>query len=135
MSRPRTLSDFSETKKKKKPRTIAGKAHWKRIREVVFDRCYGICERCGISEARAVHHLTYARWNKERASDLLGVCHRCHRIIHKLSAGPFVPKKPRMSMNVKEYRQALRRAKAILRAQQGYNVKNPYKFPTIGRGK
>lgn len=41
-----------------------------------------ICEDCGVEEGTEtfhVHHITYARWTRERLSDLILLCPQCHR--------------------------------------------------------
>ena len=41
------------------------------------------CQGCQQEEHLQVHHVTYARRGRERISDLITVCDRCHRMIHK----------------------------------------------------
>lgn len=100
------------------PRTKAGAAHWRRIRKEVLDRCGGVCERCHEAPAWQVHHLTYARFNKEKPGDLLALCGRCHLVIHRRHAGakPTVPRRHAMSRTVADARRAATRARKMLRA-------------------
>lgn len=50
------------------------------------------CQGCRSDKDLRVHHVTYARFGgRERMSDLITVCERCHRLIHKIykpMAGP-----------------------------------------------
>lgn len=52
------------------------------------------CECCGRRKGLNVHHLTYRRgWGKEKLSDLMTLCGRCHQLIHqKLASGELVIK-------------------------------------------
>lgn len=54
------------------------------LRRRVRERSGGVCERCHVSSAQAIHHLTYDRKYNEQVGDLLDVCHDCHRSIHGL---------------------------------------------------
>ena len=42
------------------------------------------CQGCQARENLQVHHITYARLYRERMSDLVTVCTRCHRLIHRI---------------------------------------------------
>lgn len=42
----------------------------------------GTCQRCGAARATEAHHLTYDRLTRERDSDLLALCSRCHHALH-----------------------------------------------------
>jgi hypothetical protein len=56
---------------------------WHTKRQLVLDRCGGICESCGQNEAEQVHHLKYPdTFGLEPLWDLRAVCLPCHRIIH-----------------------------------------------------
>jgi len=56
---------------------------WRQKRQQVIARAHGICERCGRWPIVNVHHLTYEHIGNEGLEDLLGVCSRCHRELHK----------------------------------------------------
>jgi hypothetical protein len=58
-------------------------AKWQGSRILVIRRCKGICERCHKWPVVNIHHLTYERVGNELPEDLLGVCSRCHRELHK----------------------------------------------------
>jgi 5-methylcytosine-specific restriction endonuclease McrA len=60
---------------------------WKRRRALVMKRAAGVCEGCGTAPAREVHHLTYARWQRELLFDLVAVCRACHLIAHDRNDG------------------------------------------------
>lgn len=47
----------------------------------------GMCQRCGRSTARHVHHLTYNNLGHEPLSDLMPVCGSCHQAIHLAVSG------------------------------------------------
>jgi len=55
---------------------------WSELREQVNQRSGGMCERCGVNFADAVHHLTYIRKYRERLSDLQAICNACHEFTH-----------------------------------------------------
>lgn len=50
------------------------------VKPLIASRAGNACERCGATESLSVHHLTYERLGKERPSDLLLLCERCHEI-------------------------------------------------------
>ena len=56
---------------------------WKEKRKLVLERDNFICQRCKISPAHDVHHISYDAIYKEPLSDLLSVCRNCHLEIHK----------------------------------------------------
>ena len=52
-------------------------------RELVFERCGGVCESCRQRSADQVHHLKYPDvFGLEPLWDLAAVCIPCHKIIH-----------------------------------------------------
>lgn len=58
-------------------------AVWQTKRELVLQRCGGICESCGQNDADHVHHLKYPEtFGLEPLWDLRAVCIPCHRLIH-----------------------------------------------------
>lgn len=59
---------------------------WKRRAAKIMDRANGICEGCLTEPATEVHHRTYENLGNEFAFELLALCDRCHRRIHKKSA-------------------------------------------------
>jgi 5-methylcytosine-specific restriction endonuclease McrA len=58
-------------------------AHWQRVRTLALEQAGYACDLCGHSEQLEVHHRTYERLGFERQSDLLVLCHDCHRDHHK----------------------------------------------------
>ncbi len=56
---------------------------WKSKRKLVLQRDNNICQRCKVSPATEVHHLTYKNLGNEPLEDLLSVCHDCHMVIHQ----------------------------------------------------
>lgn len=58
-------------------------AVWQAKRELVLERCGGVCEACRQAQAHHVHHLKYPdTFGLEPLWDLRGVCIPCHKIIH-----------------------------------------------------
>lgn len=50
------------------------------------DNMFGVCERCGYRPWKPilqVHHLTYERIFNEDLEDLILICPRCHKQLHK----------------------------------------------------
>lgn len=61
-------------------------SQWRELRERVLRRANHTCEGCGITEATAVHHLTYDRVGDELLFDLVAVCESCHQRAHARTA-------------------------------------------------
>lgn len=61
-------------------------SQWRELRERVLRRANHTCEGCGITEATAVHHLTYDRVGNELLFDLVAVCESCHQRAHARTA-------------------------------------------------
>lgn len=58
-------------------------AVWAVKRELVLERCGGVCEACGQRRAVHVHHKKYPDvFGLEPLFDLAAVCVPCHKIIH-----------------------------------------------------
>ena len=55
---------------------------WASKRERVLKRANGMCEGCGIAEARQVHHLSYAHVGREMLFELVAICDACHEVVH-----------------------------------------------------
>lgn len=55
---------------------------WRKRRRLVFKRCGGFCEGCGLHPATQVHHLTYEHMGNEFLWELRGICSVCHMRIH-----------------------------------------------------
>lgn len=70
------------TDKKEKYQLYLQSREWAELRNKVRERANGICERCKVNLADAVHHLTYARKYNEQLSDLQAICEGCHSFIH-----------------------------------------------------
>jgi len=58
-------------------------ATWRRKRAAALKRAGFRCQVCNGSKRLDVHHRTYARFGRERASDLIVLCRTCHDIFHK----------------------------------------------------
>lgn len=58
---------------------------WYARRLAVFRRDGNKCRGCG-ADAEQVHHLTYERVGREDLADLVSVCERCHRFLHRSPA-------------------------------------------------
>lgn len=61
--------------------TYLASREWARLREFVRQRSGGLCERCLKNPMQAVHHRTYERVGKERATDLIAICNPCHEFV------------------------------------------------------
>lgn len=57
---------------------------WAKKRAMFWSRHPRRCARCGSTVKLHVHHMTYERFKKERMSDLIGLCQRCHRLVHRV---------------------------------------------------
>ena len=56
---------------------------WALKRELVLQRCNGVCESCFQRPAAHVHHLKYPKvFGLEPLWDLKGVCIPCHKLMH-----------------------------------------------------
>ncbi len=55
---------------------------WQLLRQQVFARCNGVCEKCGERPATQVHHLHYKTLGCETPACLQGFCFRCHDETH-----------------------------------------------------
>ena len=55
---------------------------WRRRRQRALKRAGYRCQKCGDRRRLEVHHLTYARLGRERAADLIVLCHTCHAAEH-----------------------------------------------------
>lgn len=56
---------------------------WRDRWQLVMDRAKGVCEGCGKSKARQVHHLTYEHAGNEFLWELVAICHACHERVHE----------------------------------------------------
>lgn len=55
---------------------------WKAKREKILTRDKFKCRYCSSKKNLHVHHLTYKRIYKEKPSDLITACKRCHNRLH-----------------------------------------------------
>lgn len=55
--------------------------HWLAMRAAALARD-AVCRGCGESGSEQVHHLTYARLGCELLTDVVGLCCRCHELVH-----------------------------------------------------
>jgi 5-methylcytosine-specific restriction endonuclease McrA len=60
--------------------------YWRNIRRKALERDNEICQECMQAKATEVHHLTYRNMGNEPLEDLVSLCSRCHRSIHKVVA-------------------------------------------------
>jgi hypothetical protein len=58
-------------------------AHWQRVRGLALEQAGHSCDLCGHTDRLEVHHRTYERLGFERQSDLIVLCHDCHRDFHR----------------------------------------------------
>jgi len=64
--------------------------HWKEKRKEALTYYGNICSRCG-EYGNEVHHLSYARLNREKLEDLTILCRECHKSVHNIKE----PEKPK----------------------------------------
>ena len=57
---------------------------WQSKKDQVMARCQGICEACEKEPTTQTHHITYQNLGNENLWELLGVCEKCHEIIHNI---------------------------------------------------
>ncbi len=57
--------------------------YWDGLRRDVVARANGTCELCQQKPLTQVHHLTYEHLGHETLNDVLGLCARCHRYLHR----------------------------------------------------
>ncbi len=55
--------------------------HWRKTRKNKMRATRGHCEMCGYS-AEQIHHIHYRRLGRERNTDLIALCYKCHQIFH-----------------------------------------------------
>jgi 5-methylcytosine-specific restriction endonuclease McrA len=63
-------------------REYLASAEWQKRRLLVIERCGGICEGCGLQDAREVHHRTYEHVGDELLFELYALCGDCHKRVH-----------------------------------------------------
>lgn len=56
--------------------------HWMQFRAKILSRDHG-CRKCGSHKQLEVHHLTYDRLGEEQNTDVISLCHRCHKAMHR----------------------------------------------------
>lgn len=56
-------------------------------RQLIIQRCRGICELCRQCHGDDLHHKTYARLGRELPDDLAFICRACHEALHKIEMG------------------------------------------------
>lgn len=61
---------------------------WKRTRKHKIEEARGKCQLCESPDRIQVHHRTYDRIGDEGLSDLIVLCHRCHKRFHDVLPTP-----------------------------------------------
>lgn len=56
---------------------------WNKKRKKVFERDDYSCQHCHNTKNLECHHITYKRVKKESLSDLLTLCYKCHKEVHR----------------------------------------------------
>lgn len=70
---------------------------WGMLREIVRERCGGVCERCKCRPMYAVHHLHYKTIYRESPDDLQALCDPCHEFRHgKQERDPILDSVPKI---------------------------------------
>jgi len=69
--------------------------HWKNLRLSVLKRARFKCERCAsegkVNNADHVHHINYKNLHDVETTDLLAVCGKCHKRIHRAIEKGYIP--------------------------------------------
>ena len=82
--------------------------YWKALRDAVYKRGGGICEREGCTNPiEQTHHLNYDRIYEENLTDLKGWCGNCHTTHHNIKSKPkpLTPGQRRANRNKKKKQQ------------------------------
>jgi 5-methylcytosine-specific restriction endonuclease McrA len=56
--------------------------HWRTLREKRLKKDDYRCSKCGFPYRLQVHHRTYKRLGRERLTDIITLCRRCHEEVH-----------------------------------------------------
>lgn len=82
---------------KKKYQHYLCSREWAEKRNLVLERCGGVCERCGKYKVEQIHHLSYAHKYDELPEELAGWCPHCHAWTHgKSDYDPLCPPPPEL---------------------------------------
>lgn len=58
---------------------------WALKREIYFAKKGKWCKACLTRTGPiALHHMSYVNFGREPISDLIGLCHKCHREVHSI---------------------------------------------------
>lgn len=55
---------------------------WRTLRQQVLLRDNYACQSCGAKQNLEVHHITYEQLGKEKLTDLVALCSKCHNHVH-----------------------------------------------------
>jgi 5-methylcytosine-specific restriction endonuclease McrA len=69
-------------KRRREYQTYLHSPRWIAKREQVFAVQGRCCRRCHSTVLLQIHHRTYERFGRERLTDLVPLCRRCHRLVH-----------------------------------------------------
>jgi hypothetical protein len=71
--------------------TAEWKARSMRYRQSMVRARTDRCVACHKPRVEDVHHISYRRafTGREPDEDLVGMCHRCHMLVHELTRAPF----------------------------------------------
>lgn len=61
--------------------------HWQGIRLKALRRAGDKCQVCASTDRLEVHHNDYARLGGELMTDLVVLCHECHKLFHGAQNG------------------------------------------------
>jgi 5-methylcytosine-specific restriction endonuclease McrA len=71
-------------KKRPKYKQYMKSRTWKSKRKGALRRALDRCQICYTNkETLHVHHRTYSRLGREKASDLIVLCETCHKLFHE----------------------------------------------------
>ena len=116
--------------------------HWKEVRSRILTRDNHTCTLCGTprsfttTQSMHVHHKTYCRLWREYSTDLITVCARCHKRIHrnrkiKLNKAPSSLPTPRESALSTSLAVQLAYCKEIVTGKRPFPAKRPRGFPRM----
>jgi predicted HNH restriction endonuclease len=87
---------------------------WRDFREKLIKKRGRNCAACGIYKKRIeAHHITYERFTRERESDIVLLCHSCHKLVTRMYLRNKRQDLPLVTKRVIEHMQSLILLKAL----------------------
>ena len=82
MSRVKKSNRRADADDREKYAAYVCSREWAVLKEEVYKRARGLCERCHVFPINAVHHLNYERKHQAELAGLAGWCKYCHAFMH-----------------------------------------------------